>query len=119
MNNILIIGNGFDSSHFYKVPTLRGINSFKLLRSNIESENQQLFNKINTTESINKEWGNLEKVEPNLVKYEIETFLTIVKNWYEDIDEKSVKYKEELIEPNFKKLLKKMNLLFCHLITQI
>ncbi|MGG6840329.1 UNVERIFIED_CONTAM: bacteriophage abortive infection AbiH family protein [Mammaliicoccus sciuri] len=124
MNNILIIGNGFDSSHFYKVPTLRGINSFKLLRSNIESENQQLFNKINTTESINKEWGNLEKVEPNLVKHEIETFLTIVKNWYEDIDEKSVKYKEELIEPNFKKIIEEnefivLSLNYTNLIEQI
>lgn len=105
MNNILIIGNAFDSSHFHKVPTLMDINSFKLLKSKVESENQQVFNKIDTTDGINKKWSNIEKVNPNLDEQETDTFLSIVKNWSEGIDEKSIKYKEELIEPNFKKLI--------------
>ncbi|ALS84388.1 AbiH family protein [Staphylococcus aureus] len=105
MKNILIIGNGFDSSHFHKVSTLRGINSFKSLKSNIKSENQQLFNKINKTENINEEWGNIEKVRLKIDEQETETFLNIVKNWSEDIDKKSVKNKKELIDPNFKKVI--------------
>ncbi|MEJ7444938.1 abortive infection AbiH-like protein [Staphylococcus hominis] len=105
MKNILIIGNGFDSSHFHKVSILKGINSFEFLKSKIESESQQLFNKINNTEDIHETWKNLEKVKPDFVEQEIKTFLKIVKNWSEDIDKKSIEYKEELIEPNFKKMI--------------
>ena len=109
MNNILIIGNGFDSDHFKGIPDLKGINNFKSLKKEIKNENQKIFNKINNTEGITVDWKNLESIKPFLSKVDTSLFLDIVKNWANKIDEKAKNYKNFLFKSNFYEIIKKDN----------
>src|SRR5699024_4459164 len=109
LNNILILGNGFDTSHFNEIPYLKGINSFNSLKNKVEIENKEILNKINNTEGINNNWNNIERVKPQLEEEEVNLFLTIVKNWTDDIDEKAIYHKKLLYKPSFKNIIEEDN----------
>lgn len=109
LNNILIIGNGFDTSHFNEIPYLKSINSFNSLKNKVEIENKEILNKINNTEGINNNWNNIERVKPQLEEEKVNLFLTIVKNWSDDIDEKAINHKKLLFKPSFKNIIEEDN----------
>lgn len=106
MNNILIIGNGFDSNHFNEIPNLEGINSFKSLKAKVENENKEILHTINNTQGINDNWKNLERVKPPLSEQDTRLLLSIVKDWSNDIDEKAKEYKSTLFKSRFNKIIK-------------